>query len=279
MLLAFALAAASVVPGTAVPGAAAPGLAVPGSVAATIPSAEVRTSVRDVPANDGWVTDLAGLLEPGVERKLEALMESYKRGSGIEIALLTVPDLGGRDIESYAIEVARTWGIGKDGDFRAALLVVAKQDRRMRIEVARGLEGDLTDILCGRIIRDVITPSFRAGEYQVGILQGIEAIHAVAGGDYAPLERTRRGRQAAGAGIGVFLVLFLLVAFFAGRGRSGGGRDGRWFLIWIALDMLMASQRRGGFGGGGFGGGGGGGFSGFGGGGGGFSGGGASGGW
>jgi uncharacterized protein len=237
-----------------------------------------------VPDNQGWVTDLADLLPAGEEQRLELLMESYKQGSGHEIALLTVPDLGGETIERFALEVARTWGIGGAETSNGALLVVAQAERKLRIEVGRGLEGLLPDAICGRILRDVITPAFKRGDMAGGIHQGIEAIHAAIGGDHGPIQRSTGGRRRAGGVGGLILVAFVVLAVLAGRRRGGGGGlASAW--PWLLLGSLNGGRRSHGGGGfddfggiGSFGGSGGGGFSGFGGGGG-FSGGGASGGW
>jgi uncharacterized protein len=114
-----------------------------------------------LPANDGWVTDLAGFLDAEQELSLEGLMESYKAGSGHEIALLTVPDLGGRSLERFALEVARGWGIGEKEKHNGALLLITRKEKKIRIEVGRGLEGNLTDSVSGRIIRNVISPEFK----------------------------------------------------------------------------------------------------------------------
>lgn len=229
-----------------------------------------------VPDNQGWVTDLADLLPAADEQQLELLMESYKQGSGHEIALLTVSDLGGETIERFALEVARTWGIGGAETSNGALLVVAQAERKLRIEVGRGLEGDLPDAIAGRIVRDVITPAFKQGDMAGGIQQGIAAMHAAIGGDYGPLQRSSGGRRSAGGLGGLILVALMLFVVLAGRRRGGGGGAAS-VLPWILLSTLNSGRRGGG---GGFGslGGGGGGFTGFGGGGG-FSGGGASGGW
>lgn len=245
------------------------------------PAAALTQGVA-VPASDGWVTDLAGLLTAAQERSLEETMESYKRGSGHDVAVLTLPSLEGQPIERVALEVGRSWGLGREGVDDGALLVVAKADRKLRIEVGRGAEGDLTDLIAGRIVRDVITPRFKQGRFYEGLREGVEAIHAALGGDYAPLERASRGSPRATAAVGLIpLFLFLVIVFVLGTSarraaRHGGGSAA----AWLVLGSMLGSGRRGGFGGGGgFGGfGGGGGFSGFGGGGG-FSGGGASGGW
>jgi uncharacterized protein len=219
----------------------------------------------EVPANDGWVTDLAGFLTPQQETSLEALMESYQRGSGQEIALLTVPDLGGRSLEGYALEVGRQWGLGEKGENNGALLFVAKAERKVRIEVGRGLEGTITDSISGRIIRGVIAPEFKTGQYYAGLLSGVKAMHAAAGGDYASIPEVKDGKSGGLMGLIplIFMILVLAGRFRRGRRGRGGGLMG---------GLLLGSMMSGG------GSSSGGGFGGFGGGGG-FSGGGASGGW
>jgi uncharacterized protein len=230
------------------------------------------------------------MLSATEEQQLETLSESYRSGSGHEIALLTVPDLAGEPIEDFARRVAREWKMGSKDKSEGALLVVSKGDRQLRVEVGRGLEGTLTDAASGRVIRDVITPRFQDGDFAGGLRQGLEALHKAAGGDYGALPERRGAPSSAWLAI-PFLAFMLLMIFVITRRRGPRGPRGRkrgnvW--PWILLD---AATRGGGFGGGagglgssgagfggGFGGGGGGGFGGFGGGGG-FSGGGASGRW
>ena len=238
----------------------------------------VLGSPADVPKPDGWVTDLGEMLSPREEASLEALMESYKSGTTHEIALLTVPNLGGESLESFSLEVAREWGLGEKDKNNGALLLVSRDDRKMRIEVGRGLEGELTDLWAGRIIRDVIRPQFKEGHFYEGMSEGIRAMHAAIGGDYGPIERTTAGRRSGNARSGCFSSIFMLLILLGlfGNRRRGGGGGGAGILPWLILSGMGGGSRGGGgFGGGG---GGGGGFGGFGGGGG-FSGGGASGGW
>jgi len=226
-----------------------------------------------IPPADGWVTDLAGFLTPEEERSLEELMASYKAGSTNEIALLTVPDLGGRSLERYALEVARNWGIGQQETHNGALLLVARKEKKIRIEVGRGLEGTLTDSISGRIIRDVISPAFKQGRFYEGLRAGIEAMHAAAGGDYASIPAPRRRGSPLTGLIPILFIIFLIISLIRGSRGGRGGRGGTGgALPWLVLGSSMGrgSRSSGWSGGGGFGGFGGGG---------GFSGGGASGGW
>jgi uncharacterized protein len=246
--------------------------------------AEAHPQKREVPANDGWVTDQAGLISPAKEAELERLIESYREGTTHEIAVLTVPNLAGEPIEDFALRVGRAWGIGTKERNNAALLVISKEDRAIRIESARGLEGSLPDAIASRIIRDVIAPSFKQGKFEQGIEAGVRAMHAAIGGDYAALPKRTRAPDVGvlGALLPMLFFLFFLIVVIASRRGGGRGPRGRSGMPWIFPPFPLGGGigRHGGGGGfGGFGGGrGGGGFGGFGGGGG-FSGGGASGGW
>lgn len=246
------------------------------ALASPRPSADVQ-----VPKNEGWVTDRAGVLSESQKRDLSALMESYKQGTKHEIAVLIVPSLNGASLEEFALAVGREWRMGTNETSDAALLVIAKNDHKMRIEVGRGLEGNLTDSISGRIIRDVIAPHFKRGEYYEGIRAGVVAMHEAIGGKYGALphepEAITLGLTGCIAPFLIFIIVMVLI--FIRVARHGVSRGRRW---WMGGPPFLGGWTSGGGGwsGGGFGGGGsgGGGFSGFGGGGG-FSGGGASGGW
>jgi uncharacterized protein len=227
-----------------------------------------------IPENQGWVTDLARMLSSAEKRELESLMESYKQGTTHEIALLTMESLHGEPIERFALEVFRTWGLGTKGRSNGALLVVAKDDHLIRIEVGRGLEGNLTDSICGRIIRDVVVPEFKRGRFGEGLKSGVVAIHEAIGGNYGRIPSSAPAVTLGLAGlvpILFFLFVLLVIVSRIRRGLRSGWNVGG------GLGPPTTWGGFGGFSGGGFGGGGGG-FSGFGGGGG-ASGGGATGGW
>ena len=228
----------------------------------------------DVPRLTGPVVDRAGMLSAAAERQISsALQRLHQQPGGAQIAVLTVPDLGDETIEEASIQVVDAWQLGSKAGDKGILVMVAKAERRIRIEVGQGLEGDLPDAYAKRIIDEAMKPLFRSGNVEQGILVGVYQIAQrvypdldvaalFQGGqrsDWRTSHRTRRG------GVPLIPMLFLGLLLFAGRRRGGG----------LLTGMLLGSTVGRGYGRGGFGGGGGG----FSGGGGGFSGGGASGGW
>ena len=229
----------------------------------------------DVPPLVGRINDRAGLLSPAVQQELDSRLAAYESKTGHQIALLTIPSLEGDFVEDFAIRVAEAWKLGAKARDDGVLVLISVQDRKMRIEVGYGLEGDLPDALSGRIIREVLIPAFRNGDFAQGITRALGAIMAATGGEGEALAQPRRSvsRSRGGGGLVPYLLVALVLFLFLG---GGGGRRGRRF---GGGPMIFgAGLGGGGFRGGGFGGGGGGG-GGFSGGGGGFGGGGASGSW
>jgi len=146
-------------------------------VALALGASAVAAAV-DVPYLSGRIVDHAEILQRATRERLGALLAAHEAATGNEIVVLTVPTLEGESIEGYATRVFDTWKLGKKGRDNGVLLIVAPQDRRLRIEVGYGLEGTLTDVAASRIIRDVITPAFKAGDYDRGVGDGIAAIVA-----------------------------------------------------------------------------------------------------
>ncbi len=275
--------------------------------------APTASAVIAVPALRGRVNDDAGMLSPQAFDKIEAELRSLEQTDSTQIVVLTVPSLEGEPIESFSMRVAEAWKIGMKSIDNGAILVIAKNDRKIRIEVGYGLEGRLTDLVSGQIIRNIMVPEFRTGNFDAGITQGVNAMILAVKGEYkAPVNPHRTSH---GKGTGSFFP-FLFIAFIAlgqvGRtNRIFGAIAGAILLPVIAAVVFSAGLflilalipvgffaglllsilfpfSGGGFppgGGGGYWSGGGGGFSGgggfggFSGGGGGFGGGGASGGW
>lgn len=225
---------------------------------------------KPVPFLSGRVVDEAAMIPADTKRRIEDKLAATEQRTGNQVAVLTVDSLDGEPIEDYSMRVAQTWKLGQKGKDNGVLLVVAKQDRKIRIDVGYSLEPTLTDLETSRII-DLMRPDFQKGDFGAGIEHGTDAIlTALDGGEVpAPPAGQRQDKGLPGdlltflITIAIFIVLNLLVN--RGRGRFWGGGWGGF--------------GGGGFGGGGFSGGGGGGGGGFSGGGGSFGGGGASGSW
>lgn len=148
----------------------------------------------DVPFLSGRVNDEARLLDAGASAALEAALKDYETRTGRQIAVLTIPSLAGEDLEGYSLKVARTWKLGRKGQDDGVLILVARDDRKVRIEVGYGLEGALPDVLAGRIIREVMVPRFRSGDFAAGIQEGTAAVIAAVDGR-APAPGRRLGRS------------------------------------------------------------------------------------
>ena len=221
------------------------------------------------PALTGRVVDEAGILSSDTQSRLTALLAEHEQQTGHQVVVVTLKSLQGNDIADYGYQLGRAWGIGQKGKNTGALVIVAPNERKVRIEVGYGLEGILTDAQSKLIIENTILPYFKKGDYDSGVLAGTMQVLQVLGGKPTgagsippPQPEEQHGGH---GGIPIFLIVIVLwivfgrffwpLLFLGGIGRGGIGHSG------------------GGFGGGSFGGGG------FSGGGGSFGGGGASGSW
>ena len=140
----------------------------------------------DVPYLTGRVVDNAEILKPDTRKRLAETLRQHEQKTTNQVAVLTVRTLQGDSVEEYAVRVFEHWKLGQKGKDNGVLVVVAPQDRRMRIEVGYGLEGVLPDATAARIIRNVMTPRFKAGDYDGGITQGVDAIVAHLEGKGSP---------------------------------------------------------------------------------------------
>lgn len=143
----------------------------------------------------GFVNDFAKILSKDTKNNLNAELSKYEKETSIEIAVVTTPTLHGLTVEEYTIGLAKAWGVGKKGKDNGVILLVAPKERKVRIEVGYGLEGDLTDGASGRIIREVILPAFKAGKMEEGIVFGTSAVIKVLG-NVTAAERAEKRRVA-----------------------------------------------------------------------------------
>lgn len=191
-------------------------------------------AARDVPYLTGRVNDTAGMLPIEVREHLEAKLAEFEKASGAQVAVLTIASLEGEPLEEYALKVAQTWKLGRKGVDDGALLLVARDDRKMRIEVGYGLEGKLTDIACKRILDDVMRPAFRDGEFGRGVESGVDAmIGTIQGKDVLPAVGVGSRRTAApptlAARLAGTLIFVLVIGVFSFLALFGKGCMS-WFL-------------------------------------------------
>jgi uncharacterized protein len=254
------------------------------SVAVWLLLLAVPVWAQTFPALSGRVVDAANILAPDQEAALTAKLAALEQQTTRQLVIATIPDLEGNDIADYGYRLGDFWKIGQKGENNGMILLVAPQERRVRIEVGPGLEGIMPDVLASRIVRGAILPQFKAGNYAAGIDAGTDQIIALI--KLPPGEVAQRARQAGkskqnGPDLGAILFWIFIFLFFILPIIRGvfGGRRGRRFGSGPVIIWGGGSDWSGGGGGswgsgGGFGDGGG-----FSGGGGSFGGGGASGGW
>jgi uncharacterized protein len=247
-------------------------------------------AAQTFPPLTGRVVDTADMLPPADEAALAQKLEGLERSTSRQLVVATVPDLQGYPVEDYGYKLGRAWGIGQKGANNGLILLVSKNDRKIRIEVGYGLEPVITDALSSQIIRERITPAFKAGDFPGGIRAGVDSLAEQL--QAPPDQQEQRAMQAAQSSqsrrhesgsifpllIWGVVLFFIIVPML--RGRRGGRRYGRRGPVVLWGPSLGGGGWGGGSsswgsgGGGGWGGGGG-----FSGGGGSFGGGGASGGW
>jgi len=205
-------------------------------------------SLQPIPKLEARVTDLTGTLTAAQLSMLEEKLQDLESRKGSQLAVLMVPTTRPEEIEQYGIRVFDQWKVGRKGIDDGALLIIAKEDRTMRIEVGRGLEGALTDLTSSRIISETITPLFRQGDFYAGINAGLDQmIRVVDGEPLPPPDRRWQGRpQGLGAWLpflflGVLIGAPLLRTLF-GRALGSiltGGVTGA--LLWFAGQALLVA--------------------------------------
>lgn len=243
----------------------------------------VAARAQDYPPRPtGPVYDGAEILSPATESDLDRKLRDYNRQTGRAIVVATIPSLEGEQIEPYATGLFSHWGIGGEKRDTGLLLLIAREDRKLRIEVGYGLHPWFGGIMSGRVINDVIVPRFKAGDFDGGVTQGVDAILAhlaKSPADAAAIEEAAKAAEAqrqseGGFPVGAifwfaFILFFFILPMLRGRGRrrrynSPWGSAARDIILWEVgkgIARGMSNHGRGGFGGG-FGGGGFGGFGG-----------------
>jgi uncharacterized protein len=223
-----------------------------------------RAAQAAFPKPVGYVNDFAGIIPQDVAQKLNGLLQELEEKTTAEVAVVTIADLEGEDIEGYAVDLFENWGLGQRGKDNGILILAAMAQREIRIEVGYGLEGILPDGLVGEIIRQQITPAFKTGDYGRGLLAGTVAVVNIIAKDAGVQLEGLRGinhkqypastpRKRLGGFLSLILFFLLFLLFL---------RYPRLFALLLLSNILGGGRRGGYWSGGGFSGG----FGGFGGG-------------
>jgi uncharacterized protein len=203
----------------------------------------------DVPFLSGRVNDETGMLSGETVQKLNTLLKAHEDSTSNQVVVLIVSSLDGQEIEEYSMKVVEAWKLGQKGKDNGVLLLVSRDDRRVRIEVGRGLEGPLPDITCAHIIRNEIVPKFKAGDYEGGVTGGVDAILGSIAGSYTAdtsgeSAESNQLPDLAGVLIGSLMFFFVVGTFTVILIMSPKG-SGMWFLylflipFWAAFPMAL----------------------------------------
>jgi len=213
-----------------------------------LPLPSSAQALQPIPPLKARVTDITGTLAAVERDALEAKLAAFEARKGAQIAVLIVPTTKPEEIEQYSIRVVDAWKLGRDKPDDGALLLVAIEDHALRIEVGRGLEGALTDLVSHRIIDETITPRFREGDFAGGISAGVDRMIGVVEGEALPPPDEHWSGEAKNIGQ-LFPLLFFVIIFISGILRAifgralgsvatGGVTGG---IAWIFTQLLGAS--------------------------------------
>jgi len=182
-----------------------------------------------IPEHGGkWVHDEANIISAQSEAMLESMLKSERDSTSNQIAVLTMRSLQGEPIEDYSLRVAEAWKLGKAEKDNGVLLLIAIDDRELRIEAGYGLEGVLTDALSSRINRNEIAPHFRQGDYDGGVQAGVTAIIQAIKGEYKNDDPPQRRKSSRRSPLTTLVILIIIIIIASRKGRGGRGGGGYW---------------------------------------------------
>ncbi|OGJ56700.1 hypothetical protein A2706_00725 [Candidatus Peribacteria bacterium RIFCSPHIGHO2_01_FULL_51_35] len=205
----------------------------------------------DIPVNDGFMTDAAGVLSAEDEAGIEKILSDYREATSNEIAVLIIPSLDGADIAERTVEIGRAWGVGTGENDNGILLLIAHEERKLFLATGYGLEGAVPDIVAKGIIETDIVPHFRDGNYAAGILAGVQALRMHIGGEYTA-ERYAEEKDTSGMWGFLLFFLFIMLQWLAAimartkswwMGGIFGGAFGILLAViisfWLAIPILV----------------------------------------
>ena len=191
----------------------------------TLLVASTRAFAFTPPPNDGPVTDPAGKLTPADKQALDDKLRNYKAASGNEVTFFIAASLDGEDIADVAYDTANAWKLGTKEKEKDVLVVLAPNERKVRIETAKGAGGDLTDLQTHQILQTAVEPHLRENDFRGAVADGSDAIIAALGDNAAGKVRgpTAGNAPSVGSVVGIVVVMLLIIFFLARRGGGGGG--------------------------------------------------------
>jgi uncharacterized protein len=196
----------------------------------------------DVPPLRGYVNDYANMMSDQTRAKLEAELKAFEESDSTQLVVLTVPSLQGEVLEEFSMKVAEAWKIGQKGKDNGIIFLVASRERKIRIEVGRGLEGRLTDLTAGRVIDLVVKPRFKRNDYNGGFTAGVHALVDAARGEFKAEERRAPAKKKQGSPLPAMLIFSAIALLALGRvSRVLGGAAGAVGLPFIAYFVLGSS--------------------------------------
>ena len=178
-----------------------------------------------------WVHDQANVLSATTKSELEAILKYERDSTSNQIAVLIVPSLEGEAMEEFSLRVAEKWKIGQKAKDNGVLMLIAINDKKMRIETGYGLEGVLTDALSSRINRNEMAPYFRQGDFDTGVKVGVMAVIQAIKGEYVndePVQQTRRRSKKSSPFFTILIILAIIIISSRNRKGGGGGGGGYW---------------------------------------------------
>ena len=170
----------------------------------------VAASALEVPALKGRVNDYADMISPETEKALEEKLKAFEESDSTQVVILTVDSLEGDSLEDFSIRVAEKWKIGQAKKDNGVIFTVVKTYKLMRIEVGRGLEGVLTDLLAGRILDNIVKPKFRAGDFDGGFTDGTGAIIEACRGEFKGDGSTASAESGGTSETLIYIICFIL---------------------------------------------------------------------
>ncbi|MDP2681346.1 MAG: TPM domain-containing protein [Deltaproteobacteria bacterium] len=181
----------------------------------------------DVPKLQGYINDYADMISPSAKAELEQELKVFEQTDSTQVVILTIPTLEQEVIEDFGIKVGDAWKIGQNNKDNGIIFIVAKQERKMRIEVGRGLEGRLTDLMAGRIIDLVVKPRFKRGDYDGGFIAGISSVIDATRGEFkADGNRNNQNHNNSSYFLTFLVFCFIAILVIGTFSRIAGGVAG-----------------------------------------------------